>query len=259
MHLGLADKVAIVTGGSEGIGFATAKALLEEGAKVSICARRKDVLANAEKQLHSISLTNVFAMQCDVTNPVQVQRFVDQTYSFFSSIDILVNNAGTSAAHSFEQVDDSAWNDDLQLKLFGAIRCTNAALPYLKQSKSARIINITHAGGKQPGKASVPTSVSRAAGIALTKAMSKDLAPSVLVNTVMVGQIESAQTTRRWAALDNAMTLETFMTSLGKEIPLGRIGSAKEVANVVTFLASEASSYVSGAAISVDGAASDAI
>ncbi len=259
MNLGLTGKTAIVTGGSEGIGFAIAKTLLEEGARVSICSRRKDVLLAAEKKLHGISETNIFSMQCDVTAPVQVQRFIDQTYSYFGTIDILVNNAGTSAAQSFDQVDDGSWDDDLQLKLFGAIRCSRAAMPYLNKSKSARIINITHAGGKQPGRESLPTSVSRAAGIALTKAMSKDFAPNILVNTVMVGQIKSAQTRRRWAEQSNDVPWESFVASLGREVPIGRIGKPEEVASVVAFLASDAASYVSGAAITVDGAASDAI
>src|ERR1700712_5613938 len=233
MDLGLAGKVAIVTGGSEGIGKATARQLAREGVKVAICARRIEVLQRAAEELRADG--EVIAIQADVTLVSEVERLVEQVVARFGRLDILVNNAGTSAAHRFENIDDAAWEADLDLKLHGAIRATRAALPHLKR-EGGRVINITTPGGKQPAAGSLPTSVSRAAGIALTKALSKELAEHrILVNTVCVGLIKSAQQQR--FSEKRGVTLDQHYQSLGKTVPLQRVGEAEEVANVITFLA----------------------
>ena len=130
----------------------------------------------------------------------------------------------------------------------------------MKLVGGGRIVNITNVGGKQPGPSSLPTSVSRAAGIALTKAMSKDYAAdNILINTVMVGAIKSMQSERRWLAGDRKESLDDFYAAAGQEIPLRRIGAAEEVAAAVTFLASEKASFITGAAIAVDGGVSNII
>jgi 3-oxoacyl-[acyl-carrier protein] reductase len=255
MELGLKDKVAIITGGSEGIGKATARQLAREGVKVAICARRLDILQRTAEELRADG--EVIAIQADVTVPEDLTRLVEQVVARFGRVDILVNNAGTSAASRFEQIDDAAWDADLELKLHGAIRATRAALPHLKRA-GGRIINITTPGGKQPAAGSLPTSVSRAAGIALTKALSKELAEhGVLVNTVCVGLIKSAQQ-ERFAAKRN-LPPDQFYAQLGKGVPLQRVGEAEEVANVITFLASAAASYVTGTSINVDGGSSGVV
>jgi len=255
MDLGLAGKVAIVTGGSEGIGKASARQLAREGAKVAICARRADVLEQAAAELRAAG--EVVAIQADVTRAADLERLVQQVVARFGRLDILVNNAGTSAAASFESTDDQAWAADLDLKLYGAIRAIRAALPHLKR-EGGRIINVTTPAGKQPGARSLPTSVSRAAGIALTKALSKEFADyHVLVNTVCVGVIKSAQQER--GAARRGLSLEQYYAELGKHVPLQRVGEAEEVANVITFLASAAASYVTGTSINVDGGSSGAL
>jgi len=242
--------VAVVTGGSEGIGKATARRLALGGARVAIAARRADVLERAAREIREAG-GSVLAVTADVTKPEDVERLIAVTVAEFGRLDILVNNAGTGRANAFEAVDDATWNADLDVKVHAAIRTTRAALPHLKQ-RGGRIINITTPAGKHPGAQSLPTSVSRAAGIALTKALSKDLAQyRILVNTVCVGLIKSAQHERRAASL--GVELDQHYRDIGKNVPLGRVGEAEEVANVIAFLASEAASYVTGTSINVDG------
>jgi 3-oxoacyl-[acyl-carrier protein] reductase len=249
-------RVAIVTGGSEGIGRATALRLARGGARVAIAARRRDVLEDAARLIRDAGGT-VLPVDADVTNPTDVERLIQTTVTELGRLDILVNNAGTGRASAFEAVDDATWHADLDVKLYAAIRTTRAALAHLKV-RGGRIINVTTPAGKHPGASSLPTSVSRAAGIALTKALSKDLAQyGILVNTVCVGLIKSAQHERR--ARNLGVELERHYVDIGKAVPLGRVGEAEEVANVIAFLASPAASYVTGTSINVDGGAAHAL
>ncbi|MBI5876425.1 MAG: SDR family oxidoreductase [Chloroflexi bacterium] len=256
MELGLKGKVAAITGGSEGIGLVTAIRLAQEGASVAICARRPDVLQAAADEIGKHG--NVLAVVADAMKREEIERFVAETVARFGRLDILVNNAGTSNAGAFESVTDEVWQQDLDLKLFGAIRASRAAIPHMKKQGGGRIINITMTGGKQPGAKSVPTTVSRAAGIALTKALSKDLAADkILVNTVCVGLIKSGQMAR--GATRRGVPVDEHYAQLGKNVPLGRIGETGEAANVIVFLASDAASYVTGASVNVDGGMSGVV
>jgi 3-oxoacyl-[acyl-carrier protein] reductase len=257
MELGLRGKVAAVTGGSEGIGMATARRLAQEGALVAICGRRADVLQQAADEISAVG-GSVLAVVADVTKPEDCRRFIAETVERFGRLDILVNNAGTSNANHFESVDDDVWEADLELKLFGAIRCARAAIPHMKKQGGGRIINLTMVGAKQPGAKSMPTTISRAAGIAFTKALSRDMAEHrILVNTVCVGLIKSGQLRR--GAERSGVTPDERYAQMGKSIPLGRVGEAEEAANVIAFLASEAASYVTGASINVDGGTSGVV
>ena len=257
MQFQLEEKVALVTGGSEGIGRATALAFARHGARVAIAARRPEVLEATAAEVRKLG-ARVLPVIADVTNADDVERLVRATVSEFGGLDILVNNAGTGRAGHFESVDDAAWDADLDVKLRAAIRTTRTALPHLKQRGGGRIVNVTTPGGKHPGGKSLPTSVSRAAGIALTKALSKDLAEyRILVNTVCVGLIKSAQHERK--ALELGVELERHYAELGKSVPLGRVGEAEEVANVIVFLASAAGSYITGASINIDGGSSSSV
>jgi 3-oxoacyl-[acyl-carrier protein] reductase len=212
---------------------------------VVIAARREDVLTRAANAI------GAHAFVADVTSTSQVEALIADTLARHGRLDIVVNNAGTSSAHAFEAVTDVLWEADLDLKLKAAVRTTRAALPALKV-RGGRVVNITTPSGKAPGARSLPTSVSRAAGIALTKALSKELAPhGILVNTVCVGMIKSAQQERAGSA--RGLTPEAHYQELGSAIPLGRVGEAAEVANVIAFLVSDAASYVTGASINVDG------
>jgi NAD(P)-dependent dehydrogenase (short-subunit alcohol dehydrogenase family) len=257
MELGLRGKVAIITGGSEGIGKAAALSLAAEGASVVICARRIDVLEQAAETIRQATGGEVLAVPTDVTQADQVKSLFAKTVEAFGRVDILVNNAGTSAAHPFEEATAEIWQTDLNLKLFGAIHCCREALPHMRAQGGGRIINITTPGGKAPGAGSVPTSVSRAAGIALTKALSKEYAAhNILVNTICIGLIKSGQHERRWKAANTAqpdLTLDVWYDRMGEGVPLGRVGEAGEAGDLIAFLASERASYITGTAINIDG------
>lgn len=251
MDLGLRGKVAVVTGGTEGIGRATALKLAQEGAKVAICARGAARLEKTADEIRKAG-GEVLAVAADMSKTADIERFINAVTARFGRLDILVNNAGTSARGKFLEVDDATWRADLELKLFGAIRCTRLAVPHMKQQGGGRIINITISSAKQPGAQSMPTSVSRAAGLALTKALSKEFAPdNILVNTICIGKIKSGQHERRYT--QEGVSAEQYYGQMGRDIPLGRVGEAEEVANVITFLASDAASYVTGSSINLDG------
>lgn len=260
MDLGLEGKVAVITGGSEGIGRGIASRFLEEGAKVAICARRNDVLQQAAEELRASTGGDVLAVPADVTKPETLTNFINRAAQHFGRIDILVNNAGRSAASAFDDLDDDDWHADLDLKLMGAVRCVRLVIPQMKLVGGGRIINVTHPGGKQPGAASYPTSVSRAAGIAMTKALSKELLPhNILVNTVCLTSIKSAQGERAWKAEGSPGTLEEYWTERTEEHPLGRLGEPSDAGALVAFLASECASFITGTAINLDGGLSNVV
>src|SRR5438128_3415390 len=164
LDLGLKGKVAVVTGGSEGLGRATAERLATEGAHVAICARRPDVLERAAEGIRKGG-GQVLARSVDVSKADQIDKFVGEVMREWGGVDILLNNAGTSAAASFEAVDDAAWIHDLELKLFSAIRCCRLCIPHMKKRGGGRIINITNLGAKAPAGRGLPARGARARGV----------------------------------------------------------------------------------------------
>lgn len=251
MELGLKNKVAIITGASEGIGKATAERLAAEGAKVAICARRLEPLKQVADGITARGGI-AFAHPADMSKAEDIERFIQAAADHYGRIDILVNNAGSSVRGPFEAVDESLWHQDIELKVFGAIRACRLALPYMKKQGGGRIVNISTVAGKQPGPASGPTSVSRAAGLALTKALSKEYAAhNILVNAVCIGKIKSGQHERRIAK--DKLVPDQYYAKVSEEIPMGRVGDPEEVANVIAFLVSDAASYVTGTSVNLDG------
>lgn len=260
MDLELAGKVALITGGSEGIGRATARALAREGTRVAISARRADLLEEAARQLREETGGEVLAVPGDVSRAEDVERIVATAQAKLGPVTILVNGAGTSAAGPFESVSDDAWQIDLDLKLMAAVRLSRLVVPGMRAAGGGRIVNITNIGAKQPGASSLPTSVSRAAGIALTKAMSKDLArDNILVNTVCIGLIKSVQIERAALRRFPDLPLDDAWLRMGESIPLGRIGETEEAADLITYLVSARASYITGVAINLDGGTSGAV
>ena len=160
-------------------------------------------------------------------------------------------------------VTDEAWQHDLDLKLYGAIRTSRLTVPLMRQQGGGRIINVTNLGAKAPGAASVPTSVSRAAGVALTKAMSKEFAAdNILVNTVCIGLIKSGQHETRFKTMREThpdITLDEFYANMGSTVPLGRVGEGAEAGDVIAFLASERASFLTGIAVNIDGGTSPVV
>jgi NAD(P)-dependent dehydrogenase (short-subunit alcohol dehydrogenase family) len=257
MQLSLEGKVAVVSGGSEGIGKASARALAREGARVTICARRADVLAAARDELAEETGGELLAVPADVRSAADVERVIAATVERFGRLDVVVNNAGTSAAGSFAAVTDEAWQDDLDLKLFAAIRLTRLALPYLRAAGGGSVVNLLNIAAKQPGAASLPTSVSRAAGMALTKALSKELAPdNIRVNAVLIGLVKSGQHDKRWREAGGDRDAYYADMARKRGVPLGRVAEAEEAADLIAFLASPRAAFITGTAINFDGGAS---
>ncbi len=259
MDLGLAGKVAIVTGASDGIGKAAAYRMAAEGASVALVSRTRSDLETVAAEISGETGSTVIAAPADVSNEDAVKDAVESTAEQLGGIDILVNNAGTSSATRFEDMTDEMLDIDFSLKVKGAIYMTRYALPYLKQSDSGAICNTTTPGGKASAGGSQPTSLSRAAGISLTKAWSKEFGEyGIRVNTVCVGLLKSRQHRIRWQVANEAdpsYSLDDHWASFGGGVPLGRIGEAQEAGDVIAFLCSPAASYVSGSAVNVDGGA----
>ena len=257
MDMGLNGKVAVITGGSEGIGKSIGMSLSKEGASIAICARRIDILEKAASEIRESTGGQVLTVNADVTKEGDVKLFIESVIEKFGRIDILVNNAGRSAAGRFMDVSDEEWIEDFNLKFYGAVWGCRYSIPHMRKIGGGRIVNVTTIHGKQPGKSSMPTSISRAAGMAFTKALSRDHASdNILVNTICLGSVKSAQWKKFWKLNSSDKKEDEYYREVGREIPLGRMGEAEEVANLVTFLVSDRAGFITGTSINVDGGAS---
>ena len=264
MDLGLRGKVALVTGASQGIGKAVALLLAREGAKVALAARTTSTLeAVAEGIRQEVGVdAEVLTVPTDVRIADQLSELHEAVRTELGRVDVLVNNAGTSQRGPFLEQSDERWQDDLDLKVLAAMRLARLTIPDMKAAGGGRIINVTAIVGKHATAGSTPTSVSRAAGIALTKALSREFAQDgILVNAVCIGTIRSGQQDRRWRATAPQLSREEFYRSLASDrgIPIGRVGLPEEAANLIVFLASSAASYLTGTAINLDGGASHVV
>jgi 3-oxoacyl-[acyl-carrier protein] reductase len=265
MDVRMDGRVAVITGASAGLGLAMAKEFAASGGSVAMLARKADALATAKAEVQKAagkSNGRFEAYSCDVSKAAPIADTFKKVVADFGKVDIVVNNAGISHAKPFDTVTDEDWQGDLDLKLFAAIRLCRLALPGMRERKWGRIVNVLNIGAKAPGPDSTPTSVSRAAGLALTKAMSKENAPhGVLVNAMLVGLIESDQWARRHKTAAGAgKTYHEFLDGMAKgRIPIGRMGKAEEFARMACFLCSDAGSFITGVAINVDGGASPVV
>jgi NAD(P)-dependent dehydrogenase (short-subunit alcohol dehydrogenase family) len=252
VELGLEGRAVLVTGGSDGLGLGLCRRLLAEGALVALCGRDRARLDAAAESLGS-SGGDVLAVQADVAKADDVARFVDAAVDRWGRLDGLVNNAGQSAAGPVIDTDDALWRADLDLKLFAAVRFTRLVVPHLA-ARGGAIVNTLAVAAKAPGAHSAPSSVSRAAGLALTKTLSKELGGrGIRVNAVLIGLMESGQWAR-WAERSQTPLAQMY-EQMGREsgIPLGRVGRAEEYGDLVSFLLSDRAAYISGAAINLDG------
>jgi NAD(P)-dependent dehydrogenase (short-subunit alcohol dehydrogenase family) len=257
MEIRLDGRVALITGGSKGLGLAMAHEFAVSGADVAIVARRPEVLEEARASLAEAASGRVHAVAADVATANGVEHAFASAVGAFGKIDILVNNAGKSQTGTFESITDEVWQADLDLKLFAAIRMTRLAFPAMKARRWGRVINVLNIGAKAPRAGGAPTVVSRAAGLALTKVLAGEGAPhNVLVNALLVGLIESDQWVRRHREQGGEISFKQFLDKLGANVPLGRVGRAQEFANIACFLASDAAGYITGTAINVDGGTS---
>jgi 3-oxoacyl-[acyl-carrier protein] reductase len=250
VNLGLDGKRVLVTGGSKGLGFAIAAELIREGARVAICARNEGEVLAAGRELGA-----AHAQAADVTEPNQVQAFVDDSAQALGGIDALVNNAGRAHPGGFETLSDADWGADLDVKLFALIRCSRAVLPHLRSAGGGRIVNIGAVYGRYPDPVFFGTSVNRAAGNSFTKTLALELAKDgILVNGVNVGFVVTPQWDNIHQRRASERPREEFFAELAaKEVPLGRFGTPDEVSGIVAFLLSDRARYITGASIDVAG------
>jgi 3-oxoacyl-[acyl-carrier protein] reductase len=260
MQLRMNGRNALITGGSLGIGRAIAKHFAGAGANVAIVARNQGPLDEAKADIAATANVKVATVAADVGTAEGCRKAYESAQASLGQIDVLVNNAGTSQRGPFLEVSDEVWQHDIDLKLFAAIRLCRQAFPGMKARRWGRIINVLNIGAKAPQATSAPTSVTRAAGMALTKVLAGEGAPhNVLVNALLVGNIQSNQWVKRHATEGKGRTLEDFYAEMGKRNPMGRVGTAEEFANMALFLASDAGSYVTGTAINLDGGMSPVV
>jgi NAD(P)-dependent dehydrogenase (short-subunit alcohol dehydrogenase family) len=259
MDLQLKNTVVLVTGGSDGLGAAACVRLAQEGARVAFCGRSAEKLERTRAAVRATGGEGL-AVQADVTRPEDCERFLAESVRAYGRIDALINNAGTAAARPFEAVDDAAWAADLDLKLMAQVRLIRGALPHLRAAGGGSILNVLALAAKAPGARSAPSSVSRAAGMALTKALSKELGPDgIRVNAVLIGLVESGQWERRAAGAGQSAEALYGQLARDNAIPLGRVGRSEEFADLAAFLVSPRAGYLSGTAINLDGGLSSAV
>ncbi len=256
--LGLVDKVVLITGGSDGLGRATAERFALEGAKVVICARRCEHLFHVADEIRQKSMQHlgkdtkieVVGYPADVTDPEDCSSLISRIKSRFGGIDFLINNAGASAASALETLDEAEWLADFHLKVMSAVRLSKLVVPSMRMRGGGCIVNASIGGGKAPVAGSLPTSVMRSAGLNLTKSLANEFAPEqIRVNAICIGLIKSMQWVRR-AGNKNPQELYDDMA---KRIPLGRVGEAEEYADLVAFLCSKRATFITGTSINLDG------
>jgi 3-oxoacyl-[acyl-carrier protein] reductase len=256
MDLQLGGKIALVTGGSEGIGKGIARVLAREGADVAICARRKDVLEATAGEIRRESGRKVLAIPADLTRREDAERFVEGAHQHFGRIDILVNNAGSAPGGIIEALDEDAWMQGLQLKFMGYVRCLKATLPIMKKQGGGRVVNLIGNDGVKDSYWEIVPGACNAAGQNLTKALSAQYGRH---NVTFVAVNPGPVRTERWSGLVKAMSrdmkipYEQADQLAPRSIPLGRIAEVDEVANLVAYLASPLAHFVNGSMIEIDG------
>ena len=248
MDLFLSNKVAVVTGSSRGLGFASARALVEEGCRVAICARGADALAAAARELSEIGA--ILAVQADVSTAEGVNTVVAKTIETFGGIDILVNNVGRAGGTGIVATTDAEWKAAFDETFFPAVRASRLAVPHMRARGGGVILMIASIWGRESGGRMTYNAV-KAAEISLAKSMAQQLAPqNIRVNSVCPGSISFPGGSWWKRQQEDPEGMKEF---IGRELPFGRFGRAEEVGAVVAFLASSRASWISGAAITVDG------
>lgn len=258
MDLGLKGKVALVTGGSRSIGKAIAVSLLKEGARVMVSSLDPARLEAARTELAKNPGGDVRAKAANLERDDEVRELVDTVLKEFGQLDILVNCAGTVIPGDFLTLDEQSWSKIFEQKLNGYVRCARHAIPAMKARRQGRIINISGLAAREGGVNTLPVGVNNAAVLNLTNTLAMALAAdNILVNAVVphiINTDRQDETMREFAALTGRPEAEIRKERVAK-LPLGRMGRPEEVADVVTFLASERTSFVTGAAWHVDGGA----
>ncbi len=257
----LSGIVAVVTGGTSGIGLATVRLLLAQGADVALCGRDPSRLDSVRETLRAdYPGCKILAQRCDVLNVDDVQAFADAVRQQLGPAGILINNAGQGKVSTFADTDDASWETELNLKFFSVIRPTRAFLPQLNQQGNAAIVCVNSLLAEQPEPHMVATSAARAGVMNLVRSMATEFSPmGIRVNGILLGLVDSGQWRRRYLERsDQSLSWEEWTGNLArrKNIQLGRLGRPEEAAQAIVFLASSLSSYTTGSHIDVSGGVS---
>lgn len=247
MDLGLKDKIAVVTGGSEGIGKAIAMGLAREMSKVAITGRRQKQLHETADEIADRTGAQVYAFAADMTEKEEVKQFVEAVRKKWQTVHILVNNVGCATRALFEELKEKDWQKAVNTNLFSAIFCTEFILPFMRKQKWGRIINIAAVSGKEPSPNLMASNAAKSGLLGFSKTLATEVARNnVLVNTVCPGRILTPQIRKLFGEKERQNIASTY-------IPIKRFGNAEELANLVVFLGSECASYITGTTVCVDG------
>lgn len=256
MDLGLRNKVALVAGGSQGLGKAVAFQMCSEGARVGICALDDPELPKAVEELKSATGAEVIGVPADLTDGEQARNFVRKGIEHFGTVDILVNNAGGPPSKTFLEIDDDMWNFGVKLNLMSTIIMTREAVPVMMEKRWGRIINMTSISVKQPIDGLILSNTVRAGVVGLAKTLSNELATyNITVNNVCPGYTltERVRSLAVVTAQKEGTTPEEIIKRWESSIPMKRLGTPEEFGALVTFLASQQAGYITGASIQIDG------
>lgn len=257
MELNLGGKVAIVTGGSRGIGRAIAVSLTAEGARVAICSRDPKTLEVTVNALRA-SGADVIGEVADVSRAGDLERLVDVTLERWGAVDILVNNAGGPPPGHFDELTDHDWQQAIDLSLMSSVRALRAALPYLKKSGSGRVVNILSTSVKESVEGMLLSNSLRTAAAGLAKTMSRELGPfGITVNNVCPAHVMTARL--REVAAFRAKEGKLDVRASTEAIALRRMASPAEVADLVTFLVSARAAYITGTSVAIDGGSTNSL
>jgi 3-oxoacyl-[acyl-carrier protein] reductase len=255
MDLGLKGKIALLTGASSGLGFATAKTLAAEGVRIAINSRSPENLAQAKAELEALG-AETLTLPGDITEPDTPARLVAETAKAFGGLDLLFTNSGGPPPMTFAEVDDASWQQAIDLAFLSHVRLIRAALPHLKESSSPSVLTVTSVSVKQPIPSLVLSNSVRAATVGLTKTLALELGGdgirfnSILPSWTSTERVEHLLADR---AKRNGTSLEAEREKQNQVSPLGRMGTPQEFANAAAFLLSPAASYITGVMLTVDG------
>jgi 3-oxoacyl-[acyl-carrier protein] reductase len=252
MDLGLKGKTALVTAASKGMGKACALGLAAEGARVAMCARTEADIRSAADEVRAKTGAEVLAMPSDVTRGPDVEALVARTIETFGSVDVLVANCGGPPRGNLDEMTDEQWHAAFEVSVLSTVRLIRQVLPSMRKRRWGRILTIQSVSVKQPVEGLLLSNAVRPGVAGLVKTLSVDLGKdNILINAVLPGRI---MTDRFLGGAKQAgLPVDQYVARSGQDVPLGRIGTPEEFANVVVFLASERASYVTGVALQVDG------